>query len=84
MTDYQTIPECAWPCRLDPEDPTGNTIDLNDGSVVSLRSEEGLDSYVWHDIDGGEIGLFFSDSVDFQEWDQTHRKLKAISNVQLS
>lgn len=71
-TAYRTIPECGWPCRLDPDNE--EAIDLNDGSVVRL--ENSGNDYVWYDINGGEIERFQKDTDDYNTWSEVHAKLK--------
>lgn len=69
---YKKLPECGWLCRLDPEDTTGQTIDLNDGTCLKLEG----DVYVWYDIDGGEMDRFERGSTDFDTWNEVHVKLR--------
>lgn len=71
---YHKIPECGWPCRLDPENE--NKIDLNDGSNVALSSSK--NAYLWYDIEGGLIEQFLKPSPDFDAWAEVHAKLLAL------
>lgn len=72
-TDFQTIPQCGWPCRLDRDN--NEAIELNDGSVVRL--ENSGNTYVWYDINGSEIERFEKDTEDYSSWAEVHAALKA-------
>lgn len=77
---YHKIPECGWPCRLDPEDTTGQTIDLNDGSSVVLEDQGAV--YVWYDIDGNETDRFPRGTHDYEGWEVVHAKLIGMRSPQ--
>lgn len=82
MSNYQTIPECGWPCRLNEENK--QIIELNDGTCLVLRSEDTttdkrVEVYFWYDIEGSNFDRFDEGSDDFENWNAVHKKLLSLS-----